>query len=111
MRWTLKPKPNSEKTKGLKEALGVDDIVATLLMQRGIETYDDAKTFFRPSFKDLHDPFLMKDMDKAVARIEKALSTGENILVYGDYDVDGTTRFHTKELILLRTMIFHLSLL
>ena len=66
-------------------------IVAALLLQRGIETYEDAKTFFRPSLEDLHDPFLMKDMDKAVERIEAAIANNENILVYGDYDVDGTT--------------------
>ena len=65
--------------------------MATLLLERGIETYDAAKKFFRPSLNDLHDPFLMKDMDKAVARIEKAIANQENILVYGDYDVDGTT--------------------
>ena len=91
MRWTLKPIPDPSKVEALKKALQVDDIVATLLLQRGIETYEDAKTFFRPSFDDLHDPFLMKDMDKAVARIEKAIDESENILVYGDYDVDGTT--------------------
>lgn len=91
MRWTLKPKPQVSKVEELKKALQVNDIVATLLLQRGIESYEAAKTFFRPSFEDLHDPFLMKDMDKAVARIEKAIVEGENILVYGDYDVDGTT--------------------
>ncbi|MFI1770668.1 single-stranded-DNA-specific exonuclease RecJ [Thalassobellus citreus] len=91
MRWTLKPKPELKKLKALKEALQVDDVTATLLLQRGIESYEDAKRFFRPSFEDLHDPFLMKDMDKAVARIEKAIANKENILVYGDYDVDGTT--------------------
>ena len=91
MRWTLKPKPEANKVAHLKEALQVDTTVATLLLQRGIETYEAAKTFFRPSLDDLHDPFLMKDMDKAVARIETAISQGENILVYGDYDVDGTT--------------------
>ncbi len=91
MRWTLKPKPEASKVEALKKALQVDEIVATLLLQRGIDTYDAAKTFFRPSFNDLHDPFLMKDMDKAVARIESALLQNENILVYGDYDVDGTT--------------------
>ncbi|WP_411894046.1 single-stranded-DNA-specific exonuclease RecJ [Winogradskyella sp. A2] len=91
MRWTLKPKPEASKIDLLKEALNVDDIVAKLLLQRGIETFEDAKTFFRPSFNDLHDPFLMKDMDKAVTRIEDAIAKGENILVYGDYDVDGTT--------------------
>jgi len=91
MRWTLKPKPDSQKVETLQKGLQVDSITASLLVQRGIETYEDAKTFFRPSLSDLHDPFLMKDMDKAVARIEQALVNNENILVYGDYDVDGTT--------------------
>ncbi|PKQ45894.1 single-stranded-DNA-specific exonuclease RecJ [Confluentibacter flavum] len=91
MRWTLKPKPDATKLADLKTSLQVDDVIATLLLQRGIETYEDAKRFFRPSLSDLHDPFLMKDMDKAVERIEKAIANKENILVYGDYDVDGTT--------------------
>lgn len=91
MRWTLKPKPEAGKIAHLIEALKVDSSVASLLLQRGIETYEAAKTFFRPSLDDLHDPFLMKDMDLAVSRIEKAIFQGENILVYGDYDVDGTT--------------------
>lgn len=91
MRWTIKPKPESTKLAILKKALQVDDTVATLLLQRGIDTYEAAKTFFRPSFNDLHNPYLMKDMDKAVSRIEAAIENNENILVYGDYDVDGTT--------------------
>ena len=91
MRWTLKPKPPEDSVKQLQEALQVDEFIATLLSQRGISTYREAKTFFRPSLEDLHDPFLMKDMDKAVSRIEKAIESNENILVYGDYDVDGTT--------------------
>ncbi len=91
MRWTLKPKPDTDKVKQLQESLQVDETIASLLVQRGIDTYEEAKTFFRPSFEDLHDPFLMKDMDKAVERIEKAIANEENILVYGDYDVDGTT--------------------
>lgn len=91
MRWTLKPKPQNEKIETLQKALDIDANIASLLVQRGIETFEDAKTFFRPSLDDLHDPFLMKDMDKAVARIEKAIASKENILVYGDYDVDGTT--------------------
>ena len=91
MRWTVKPIPNPEKVQELQQALGVEKAIATLLVQRGIETFEEAKKFFRPSLKDLHDPFLMKDMDKAVTRIEQALAEGENILVYGDYDVDGTT--------------------
>jgi len=91
MRWTLKPKPSEEKVKHLAQALNVEDFVATLLIQRGIETFDEAKNFFRPSLEHLHDPYLMKDMDKAVARIEQAIENEENILVFGDYDVDGTT--------------------
>lgn len=91
MRWTLKPKPSQEKVKHLATQLNVDEIVATLLVQRGIETFEQAKTFFRPSLNDLHNPYLMKDMDKAVSRIEKAIANEENILVFGDYDVDGTT--------------------
>ena len=91
MRWTLKPKPEATKVAHLKKALQVDDVVTTLLLQRGIETYEAAKTFFRPSLSDLHNPFLMKDMDKAVERIEAALLQEENILVFGDYDVDGTS--------------------
>jgi len=91
MRWTLKPKPSEDKIKHLAQALNVEDFVATLLIQRGIETFDDAKNFFRPSLEHLHDPYLMKDMDKAVARIERAIENQENIMVFGDYDVDGTT--------------------
>ena len=91
MRWTLKPKPNPETVKSLAERLQVEPSIASLLVQRGIETYDNAKTFFRPSLDDLHDPYLMKDMDKAVVRIQQAIAKDENILVYGDYDVDGTT--------------------
>lgn len=91
MRWNLKPKPNPEKVKQLAQALQVDEVIASLLVQRGIETFEEARSFFRPSLVDLHDPYLMKDMDKAVARIESAIANNENILVFGDYDVDGTT--------------------
>jgi len=65
--------------------------LSSLLIQRGIHTFEQAKKFFRPSLDDLHDPFLLKDMDIAVSRIEKAIANNENILIYGDYDVDGTT--------------------
>ena len=91
MRWTIKPKPSDDKIKHLAQALNVEDFVAQLLVQRGIETFEDAKLFFRPSLEHLHDPYLMKDMDKAVARIETAIENQERILVFGDYDVDGTT--------------------
>jgi single-stranded-DNA-specific exonuclease len=91
MRWNPKSKPNPEKVQAIQQALQVDEIIATLLVQRGIETFEQAKTFFRPTLADLHNPYLMKDMDKAVARIDKAIANNENILVFGDYDVDGTT--------------------
>ena len=91
MRWTIKPTPESGKVKHLCDALNIDEITATLLAQRGIETFEEARKFFRPELEDLHDPYLMKDMDKAVSRIESAIENGENILVFGDYDVDGTT--------------------
>lgn len=91
MRWNLKPKPDAEKVNHLMQVLKVDEIIATLLVQRGIESFEQARAFFRPSLDDLHNPYLMKDMDKAVSRIEQAIENEENILVFGDYDVDGTT--------------------
>ena len=91
MRWTLKPKQDDEQIKALAEILKVDRLIAQLLLQRGVTSYEEAKKFFRPQLSDLHDPFLMKDMELAVKRIEDAMLANENILVYGDYDVDGTT--------------------
>ena len=91
MRWTSKPEPNPKKVAVLAKALNVEGTIAKILVQRGIETYDQAKDFFRPNLSNLHDPFLMKNMTVAVKRIEKAIKERENILVYGDYDVDGTT--------------------
>ncbi|MGF1560280.1 MAG: single-stranded-DNA-specific exonuclease RecJ, partial [Flavobacteriaceae bacterium] len=91
MRWTIKPKPEEHQIKALATELKVEYLVAQLLLQRGITTYEEAKKFFRPQLSDLHDPFLMKDMYAAVERIEMAIESNENILVFGDYDVDGTT--------------------
>lgn len=91
MRWTLKPQPSDQKVQQLASALGVSEKITYLLVQRGIETYDQAKAFFRPNLRNLHDPFLMKDMTAAVNRIEQAIRDEEKILIYGDYDVDGTT--------------------
>jgi single-stranded-DNA-specific exonuclease len=91
MRWNIKSKPEKEKIEALQNALQVDEIIASLLLQRGIETFDEARQFFRPSLTDLHDPYLMKDMKEAVNRIESAIQNNENIMVFGDYDVDGTT--------------------
>jgi len=90
-RWITKDLPLQEKAKVLSEALTVNPYIAVMLVQRGIETFEEAKGFFRPSLSELHDPFLMRDMDKAVARIMQAIAKNERILIYGDYDVDGTT--------------------
>lgn len=90
-RWTIKTTAEKSKTEELAAALKVDQHIARILLQRGISSFDEAKYFFRPELSHLHDPFLMKDMDKAVERIKKAVSSNEKILIYGDYDVDGTS--------------------
>lgn len=90
-RWSVKPKGNGTVVDRLAAELGVDKVLANMLVQREITGFEEAKKFFRPSLNDLHDPFLMKDMDKAIARLEQAIKNKEKILVYGDYDVDGTT--------------------
>lgn len=90
-RWNYKEAGNPSTVEGLMNSLGINRVLATLLVQRGIETFEQAKHFFRPALEQLYDPFLMKGMQEAVARIDKAIATGEKILVYGDYDVDGTT--------------------
>lgn len=89
--WKQIPRSSEEKIERLKEALGINPTLVNILIQRGIETYDEAKYFFRPSLESLHDPYLMQDMEAAVDRILLAREKGEKILVYGDYDVDGTT--------------------
>src|SRR5690606_29178436 len=90
-RWVIVPKCKTEVSEPLEKALGIHPVLIQLLLQRQINTYEKAKQFFRPSLDDLHDPFLMKDMDKAIDRIERAIGSKEKILIYGDYDVDGTT--------------------
>jgi len=90
-RWVLKPQGNGDLVRHLSKVLNINENLANLLAQRGVTSYDQAKAYFRPQLEHLHDPFLMKDMHLAVERIEKALKKGEKILVYGDYDVDGTT--------------------
>jgi len=91
MQWKIKTTPNPETVDLLKKELSIPKINAFLLAQRGIDTYEDARRFFRPQLSDLLDPFLMKGMKIAVERIENAIKNNEKILVYGDYDVDGTT--------------------
>jgi single-stranded-DNA-specific exonuclease len=90
-RWLLKSIPPQEQIQRLSEAININWYLSAILIQRGVTNFEEAKTFFRPAFDQLHDPFLMKDMDKAVKRIHSAVENGEKILIYGDYDVDGTT--------------------
>jgi single-stranded-DNA-specific exonuclease len=91
MIWKIHPDVDKTLVNKLRKDVYDNEIIAKLLVQRGIEDYDSAKEFFRPDITKLHNPFLMKDMELAVARVEKAITDGEKILVYGDYDVDGTT--------------------
>lgn len=90
-RWVLRDIPHQEQLEELSSSLNINQNLTKLLLQRGVKSFDEAKTFFRPSLDHLHDPFLMKDMDKAVNRLCDAVFSGEKVLIYGDYDVDGTT--------------------
>ncbi|MFN0049248.1 MAG: single-stranded-DNA-specific exonuclease RecJ [Cytophagales bacterium] len=89
--WRIKPTPQASVSESLAKAINVNPFLAKLLVQRNIVDFDIAKAYFRPSLDMLHDPFLMRDMDKAVDRLTKAIISKEKILVFGDYDVDGTT--------------------
>lgn len=90
-RWILKPQPDFSEVDSLSRALQVEKSLAALLVSRGIRTIEEAEEFFNPDITKLHDPFLMKDMDKAVDRLSRAIISNEKILIYGDYDVDGTS--------------------
>ena len=90
-KWIVRDEADPAKVEKLSAEVGIDRVLAQLLVDRGVETFDQARRFFRPSLSDLHDPFLMTDMEAAVERLHQAITTGEKILVYGDYDVDGTT--------------------
>ena len=90
-RWSAKQIPNQEVVARLSKEINVSIHIANILVQRGIDTFEKAKQYFRPSLSDLHDPFLLKDMDVAYARIKDAVTKQEKMMVYGDYDVDGTT--------------------
>ena len=91
LQWCVANTLEKTKAEQLAEALTVPQIIANILVNRGVETYDQARLFFSPGWNDLHDPFLMKDMSKAVQRIVDALRNNERIFIYGDYDVDGIT--------------------
>ncbi len=90
-RWVYKNLPTDDSVSALSNSINVNKHIATILWQRGITEFESAKNFFRPSLSHLHDPFLMKDMTAAIDRLKKAINTNEKILIYGDYDVDGTT--------------------
>lgn len=92
-RWNFTPLTDEQEKQKMElaEALGCSPVLCQLLVQRGITTFAQAKSFFRPQLTDLHDPFLMNDMEKAVDRLNRAIGNKERILVYGDYDVDGIT--------------------
>ena len=94
-KWDYKEQPQADQIERLSNDINVNPILSSLLLQRGISTFDQAKTYFRPTLEQLHDPFLMKDMDLAVARVNEAVKYNQRILVYGDYDVDGTTAVAT----------------
>ena len=91
MQWKKRKNLNSEKISRLSKTLNIPNVISSLLIQRGIEDFESAKHFFRPDWSQLHDPFLMKDMNKAVDRIQLAINTNEKVMIFGDYDVDGTT--------------------
>ena len=90
-KWKISPVQNPEKVLGLSNEAKIPETIAKILISRGIDTKEKMEKFFNPSLNDLHDPFLMEDMEKAVDRIQQALLNKEKILIYGDYDVDGTT--------------------
>ncbi|MFL2603343.1 MAG: single-stranded-DNA-specific exonuclease RecJ [Flavobacteriaceae bacterium] len=91
MQWYKRKNFNSEKIERLSKTLNIPDVISSLLLQRGIVDFESAKHFFRPDWSQLHNPFLMKDMNKAVDRIQLAINTNEKVMIFGDYDVDGTT--------------------
>jgi single-stranded-DNA-specific exonuclease len=90
-RWAIREVPANDAISALAGELNIDPVLSTLLLQRGITNYEEARYFFRPDQRHLHDPFLMADMEKAIERIEAAIAAGEKVMIYGDYDVDGTT--------------------
>ena len=91
MNWVIKENVDNEFVSTLSKELNISPILSSMLIKRDIKTFDQAKTFFRPNFEMLHDPFLMKDMSIAVERIQKAVEKKESIMIFGDYDVDGTS--------------------
>ena len=90
-KWEIKEQCSAEIIDDLQQSLKISEVLAILLAQRGVESFEQAKNYFNPSLDDLHNPFLMKGMTDAVSRIKNAIDDEENILIFRDYDVDGTT--------------------
>ena len=101
-KWVVDCDYDEKLIEEIAKELAVPPILARILLNRQIDSFDKAKTFFRPDLENLYDPFLLKDMDKAVERLHKGLLTGENILIYGDYDVDGVSSAALLYLVLSR---------
>ena len=91
MNWVIKNNTDKQSVKKLSDELNISPILSSMLVKREIKTFDQAKIFFRPNYEMLHDPFLMKDMNLAVERVQKAICDKESIMIFGDYDVDGTS--------------------
>tara|TARA_X000000368_G_scaffold355006_1_gene296636 strand:- start:1422 stop:1895 length:474 start_codon:yes stop_codon:yes gene_type:complete len=91
MNWNIEENKEQESIDQLSKELNIDKVISSMLVKRGIKNFNQAKNFFRPKIDQLHDPFLMKDMDKAVNRVLKAIEDNESIMIFGDYDVDGTS--------------------
>src|SRR5688572_16619454 len=96
-RWLSKELPPKEQITELSQAININSYLAAILVQRGITDFASARNFFRPTLDQLHSPFLMKGMESAVTRLKKAIDSKEKILIYGDYDVDGTTSVRSEE--------------
>src|SRR3546814_349494 len=101
-RWVLERSLDETVANRLAQELNISPVLGRLLLKRGVDSFEGARHFFRPKLEQLHDPFLMKDMDKAIDRMEQAISDKEKILIYGDYDVDGTTAVSTVYLFFKR---------
>ncbi len=91
MDWKISKQPETEILKELQSNLNIPEFICTLLLQRNIDSLESAQKYFRPNLNELHDPFLMKDMDRTVDRLIQAIDSSEKIMILGDYDVDGTT--------------------
>jgi single-stranded-DNA-specific exonuclease len=93
--WRAKPEPDKKTVEALSSAINVNKVLSGILVQRGVDTFEKAKNFFRPQYSHMHSPFIMKGMTRAIERIDEALAKNQKILIYGDYDVDGTTSVAT----------------